>query len=128
MVKIYAVVSDDYGDIGIDEIFTSRELAEAWMAARQRAIYERDHIRAHRPVKEWSFGAAIRASGGREYSFNYLTNIGTVDGRPVELEPIYGDEVPEETPEAFEMRMGYRAYRDIEEYEVRDALPDVGLV
>jgi hypothetical protein len=118
--KVYVVEVGAYSDRYIDAIFTTRELAEAFVADRQRRAFQRDGIKAHREVTSWAW-TELRGTG----PISFEAGVATMgDGRTVDGEPQYR-EVPAETFEEFLRRHTWNEFGDVEEYDIWDVLPVV---
>lgn len=124
--KVFVVEVGAYSDRYIDAIFTTRELAEAYVLNRQHKAFERDGIKAHQEVNSWLYESGdFGVTPGTVTTFHF--NDGTVRegervvGRGV---PQYR-EVPAETFEHFLKRHTWNEFGDVEEYDIWDVLPVV---
>jgi hypothetical protein len=118
--KVFVVEVGAYSDRYIDAIFTTRELAEAWVADRQRRAFERDAEKGHQEVAGWTFTSV--PPGANEFHGD-----GRVLADGVEVaqgEPHYRD-VPPETFEQFVARHTWNEFGDVQEYDLWDVLPVV---
>jgi hypothetical protein len=115
--KVYVVERGAYSDRYIDAIFTTLELAKAYIENSQRRAFDRDGRKASRRVTGWKFTSA---SGyvvfGREQDGSV-----TVNGQDAEAAGY--EDVPAETFEEFVIRHTWNEFGDVEEYDLWDVLP-----
>lgn len=123
IAKVYVVEVGAYSNRYIDAIFATRELAEAYVLHRQQVTFDREGVKAHQEVEQWSYQTEFTADDGAiTFSYDGEGKARTESGRVIEGTPTYRD-VPAETFEAFLKRHTWNEFGDVEEYDLWDVLP-----
>jgi len=119
--KVFVIEVGAYSDRYIDAIFTTRELAEAFVADRQRRAFEREGRKAHREIASWLYVGPWPGPGSVSFSDGVATS---ENGQVTKGEPQYRN-VDAETFEEFMRRHTWNEFGDVEEYDLWDMIPVV---
>jgi hypothetical protein len=125
--KVYVVEVGAYSDRYIDAIFTSRELAEAFVEDRKRRAFARNGNKARREPTGWSAPEGVMGSRWEIHSGTGMPDgpTITVDGVTFPAKPTGYRDVPAETFEEFLARHTWNEFGDVDEYDLWDVLPVV---